>query len=668
MELLPTPLHPAPVAEKQVSGFRCPYVYASEAGGHDASMAMTEIRAGKGLVEEGRCGRLFDSSHAYKASLGDHCSFGALFMVCSVHRFTTTKNTSIHFILHHVDPALGGYKHSSTTLIRPVPTEDDFKHVLIVHPKEENAEDIDRVGWVGCIDNGTTDTCDPALVETGLKYEPFLCPGMDPEKYAVPPPKARSANPNSNSSSNSPKKLPSHTKPLLNRRISAGSCKKPEQFRKYLRSVPTLQPCPHTKPHIKHQKHACPWIQQIPTNEPNGNPSFVRCEEAFALSYNLKVHYYAAHHDIYIQKYHPDSLNTLVNDSESRKLMAICPVCQCKELPDDLNRHWITEHVDKALGGFDLEGRSLQSDFNEYYDKHDLMVLRVLGGFRWKRNGPSDENSDSEGEGKTVSCGSNDGCGGLCAMFGGREKTHPAVMKFFKKPENDENSRPSSSVNWMEGLSEASPSLPASPSEANGLVEDLDLDAILKDIAEGGELDTKSRNPTPVPASVTPAESSTSIVTPITVPINEAPETALTSVTKTSKRKRELSSSGAPDATNCHISSLAASPSMSEPHASPVISEAASSRHGSRSQKITPPSTDESQNLHIPSPQSAASTSASVSASGEAPQLALAKLKLKVKPPQYSDASLGCEKCGHVFSRNDALVRHIQAGSCKRKK
>ncbi|KAJ3394003.1 hypothetical protein HDU84_000502 [Entophlyctis sp. JEL0112] len=386
--LLPCPIYPAPVAAKVSGGLRCPFVRPGPAKLHENPMPTSTSTAtdpaapvaDSSLV----CGRLFDSSHSYKR----------------------------------------------------------------------------------CIAIGKAEECDPAFTNMQPKYEPYIFP-VDPPPPAdeivkkVPPPadsstngQLRKGNTGSRIIRNS---LPKAFKPQrqLLRNVESSRLKQSTLhshiLRKYLKAtVPSLKACPFTKPHPRLQKHICPFVHERSSDcsydrpQENFNNESIQCGAAFNLRFNLKVHYYAAHYDVYIQKYHPTILmDSTINEESilgiSRK-MATCPVCNIQTTPEDLNSHWILEHVDKALGGFDCEGRSLRGfdndggdciddddeDDDNYNDhnlttagtpendeaatevrpskskkykgitRDDLMILRVLGGRQWKHDEYDDDSSERE--------------------------------------------------------------------------------------------------------------------------------------------------------------------------------------------------------------------------------------------------------------------------------
>ncbi|KAI9335066.1 hypothetical protein BDR26DRAFT_1009380 [Obelidium mucronatum] len=557
-----------------------------------------------------------------------------LLTICNYCGMDCKKNTPRHFILHHADPALGGFKPNGQ-MIRPVVTDLDRKvittlnlHPVMVPPNHPPCAHCQTGGHrcgkyrpcYVCIDKGNSDSCDPEFQAKFPKYEPYVVPEHDLSAISF------EAKPATNSKSQ-PSNHNDPQPPPLPPRIVAPS-KKPIQLRKYLHSsYPNLTSCPHTKPNNKDSRHECPWFQESGENQTNR--TYTRCEESFALSYNLKVHYYAAHHDIYIEKFHPDVFKNLIQFDSS--LFAKCPVCKSLQAPAELNRHWILEHVDKALGGFDIDGRSLQNDTQEFYDREDTMVLRVLGGFRWRRNGSDDEKSDSEDEGVSggTECKESEGCSGLCGLFGGRQKEHSAVKSFFSKSKMTESKHHISknSENLLDvtaRLEVVEPPLSRIESIPVPSIDGLELDDVILDvvseISKAAHDDELDKGPQPI------KEFST-----------EGPETGL-------KRKRSNSSSETlNDPTSMRTEG--AQLQLQEPKIVEIASPAnvepiVKGRRGSRTQKATPPATDEISAATLPiklrlptSPQSALSKSIRAISPPvlSQPAITIPQRKLKIK-------------------------------------
>ncbi|KAJ3113681.1 WD repeat-containing protein 19 [Physocladia obscura] len=466
--LLPTPLHPAPVALKVHGGLRCPFVFRqgqqnrrnkekekgkarsrgdvedadeleNDADGSvyvtskDAREQQRKLGGSHALVDSDeameqndekndpdpeleRCERIFDSSHAYKLHYyHEHLSVkwqryhDTQTNVCSYCGIDCKKNIPRHFILHHADPALGGFR-ALNVRVRNSPTEEDLGIIktLNLHPTLTKSnrscmhclETDSKCGkfrpCFKCIALGKENECDPEFTNAQPKYEPFVFP-KDPITPEVP----KKQNPQASiSRKRAFQSIPNNT--ALNQRVTRNNASKlsvqqQQQLQlqsriqtvhekitakhttlvqKYLKiTAPTLTACPFTKPHPKFQKHVCPYVEQrfIPPSSENSTEAALNipCAASFSLSYNLKVHYYAAHHDVYIQKYYPNidqvPFNTGADCCDGKPLVA-CPVCEYKTLPNDINSHWILEHVDRALGGFDCEGRRLLG-----FDDEDML-------------------------------------------------------------------------------------------------------------------------------------------------------------------------------------------------------------------------------------------------------------------------------------------------------
>ncbi|KAJ3294982.1 hypothetical protein HDU79_010055 [Rhizoclosmatium sp. JEL0117] len=630
-DVLPTPLHAAPLPIRVSGGFQCSYVYTyptppGEGEGGEASASET-------------CPRVFDSTHAFKLHYYQehvgvrwqryHHPNATICEYCGV---DSKKNLPRHFILHHVDPALSGVRQIGTQP-RHIPTTEDSKIIDVLNllpafagPNHPQCAHCDEAGekcgkfrpCYQCIRNGHPETCDPEFVAEQPKYEPFVHQRFQVTTVEPPPQHSQQQGEQlpvtQNVLSPVPFIMPKKVIPQV-------ESKKPAQLKKYLKAVPNLRPCPHTKPHIKHQRHVCPWV------DPNPENYTMKCEESFALGYKLKVHYYAAHHDVYIQKYHPNTLKSIehVNGTAIVK----CPICQKSMNPEILNEHWILEHVDRALNGYDLDGRRLQdlSESQEVYDKEDTMVLRVLGGLRWKReNGDDGDDSDSEDEIEDVlNCDHDDGCGGMCGWFGGRKKNDAATEAFFTPPKPVEDSNALSIVPSATKIdtNDFDVDLPSMLDELVGRevvnpaapVDDqiaMELDDILKGLDSSAETSTTvsdhNLNITPPSGSTSASQRGSPVVVPDSLPPSPVVQPPVLSDTTISvKRKRVDDMSESPhqmllisaNNTSNNPSIIAmASEAASIPQSTSAATETRSSlRRGSKSLKVTPPSTNEKERV-----------------------------------------------------------------------
>ncbi|ORY39913.1 hypothetical protein BCR33DRAFT_378222 [Rhizoclosmatium globosum] len=128
-------------------------------------------------------------------------------------------------------------------------------------------------------------------------------------------------------------------------------------LRQQLKAKLYIWACPFKTP-ANNKPHACRWI----------NSQGVPCPVTHGLVNDIKQHYYLVHIRILLKDYYPDVIQT-------------CPVCsESFQSVDAVQRHWLNEHVDKALGGFDWDGKPLEANIQAFPQSFDecISVLNVL--------------------------------------------------------------------------------------------------------------------------------------------------------------------------------------------------------------------------------------------------------------------------------------------------
>ncbi|KAJ3243700.1 hypothetical protein HDU78_000227 [Chytriomyces hyalinus] len=749
--LLPTPLLVAPPGVKVPGGIRCPFVM--EAGAI-RRRGVTVEPENAGCPSE--CGRIFESSALYKLHFY-HEHVGIRWQryhdtsttVCVYCNIDCKKNIPRHFIVHHADAAMGGFKQTGQRL-KGTQSEEDIKilRMLNSHPTLYPTADACKCcadaglkcgkfrPCFRCIHSGKEADCCPDFCDQQPKYEPYIFKEVSEEDLNLQQqqqPTKSSTRTNGSTAGNKNKKqidspvpasadTETNTSALTSRSTratarstvpsaitsmqsniqatdSAAVVKDQTHYTQELDSIPESTPskelpllerlhckylprkipslfidnfpetgipaCPSTTPHSNTQKYLCPWDPI--KNSKIANLDCSPCTESFWFHNSMQVHYYAAHHDVYIQKYHWQLF-----DKGNDQTSIACPVCSESYLKDYINEHWITQHVHPALGGSFTRRRSragtdknaLFEDGNsavhpnlDGYRVQDLMVLRVLGG-RWVHSTNEALDSDDEDDAafvaksdrarkkkvqekeveETATCSESGPCGGMCAWFGPfRTVSHSTVPKdgHEQASEGLGSSVPISPKLLKDDLdvqqtvpvdsTSSSPAIPPfeplierkrSISVANEVSLEMDCD---KDVVSGQEFN----DPAPLGKEGSP-------------------------------RKRRMLQSALPE-TNTTQFSL-------PPQAVPVSNAVTNF-------EAPLPITVQ---LDTPNPTAAPSPSAFeddglVHSCDQCPKVFKGKPQLRRHIIQYhSDfTAIPCDMCGLTFSRRDAMMRHKKKNACR---